>query len=73
MKQRESEASSSSDRLRAGDVSNPDSFKTRRAKVGGYQDYFDDAEVAAIAEFIDKTLDPRFGYCSSAARASESR
>jgi hypothetical protein len=73
MKQRETEASSSSDRLRAGDVSNPDSFKTRRAKVGGYQDYFDDAEVAAIAEFIDKTLDPRFGYCSSAVRASESR
>jgi alcohol sulfotransferase len=73
MKQRETEASSSSDRLRAGDVSNPDSFKTRRAKVGGYQDYFDDAEVAAIAEFIDKTLDPRFGYCTSAALASESR
>jgi Sulfotransferase domain len=73
MKQRETEASSSSDRLRAGDVSNPDSFKTRRAKVGGYQDYFDDAEVAAIDEFIDKTLDPRFAYCSNAARASESR
>jgi hypothetical protein len=62
MKQREAEASSSSDRLRAGDVANPDSFKTRRAKVGGWQDYFDDAEVEAIADNIDRTLDPRFGY-----------
>jgi hypothetical protein len=62
MKQRETEAASSSDRLRAGDVSNPDSFKTRRAKVGGWQDYFDDAEVEAIADVIDRTLDPSFGY-----------
>jgi sulfotransferase family protein len=72
MKQRESEASSSSDRLRAADVSNPDSFKTRRAKVGGYQDYFDDAQVEAIADYIDRTLDPRFGY-SRADRRSKAR
>jgi Sulfotransferase domain len=62
MKQREADAASSSGRLRAGDVENPDSFKTRRAKVGGYQDYFDDAEVAQIDDVIDKTLDARFGY-----------
>ena len=62
MKQRESDAASSSGRLRAADVDNPDSFKTRRAKVGGYQDYFDDAEVAAIDDVINKTLDVRFGY-----------
>jgi hypothetical protein len=72
MKQRESEASSSSDRLRAADVGNPDSFKTRRAKVGGYQDYFDDAQVEAIADYIDRTLDPRFGY-GRADRRSEAR
>jgi len=62
MKQRETDAASSSERLRAGDVDKPDSFKTRRAKVGGYQDYFDDAEMATIADVIDQTLDPRFGY-----------
>ncbi len=62
MKQRESDAASSSDRLRAGDVDNPDSFKARRAKVGGYHDYFDATEVAAIDHVIDTTLDPRFGY-----------
>jgi len=72
MRQREAEASSSSDRLRAGDVANPDSFKTRRAKVGGWQDYFDDAEVEAIADNIDRTLDPRFGY-RRADRANDAR
>jgi len=72
MKQREAEASSSSDRLRAADVDNPDSFKTRRAKVGGWQDYFDDAEVEAIADNIDTTLDPRFGY-RRADRANDAR
>ena len=72
MKQREAEATSSSDRLRAADVDNPDSFKTRRAKVGGWQDYFDDAEVEAIAENIDRTLDPRFGY-RRAERANAAR
>ena len=30
-------------RMRPGDKANPDSFKVRRAKVGGYRDYFDDA------------------------------
>ena len=72
MKQRETDAESSSDRLRAGDVSNPDSFKTRRAKVGGWQDYFDDVEVEAIADVIDRTLDPSFGY-GRADRRFESR
>jgi len=72
MKQREAEATSSSDRLRAADVGNPDSFKTRRAKVGGWQDYFDDAQVATIVETIDRTLDARFGY-GQPARAKDAR
>jgi len=68
MKQREADAASSSGRLRAADVSNPDSFKTRRAKVGGFQDYFDDAELSAIEDVIDKTLDRRFGYGAASSR-----
>jgi hypothetical protein len=68
MKQREAEAASSSGRLRAGDVGNPDSFKTRRAKVGGFQDYFDDVEVRAIEDVIEHTLDRRFGYGVAASR-----
>ena len=71
MKQREADAASSSGRLRAADVDNPDSFKTRRAKVGGYQDYFDDAQVAAIDEIINTTLDPRFGYRVERPRGEE--
>ena len=62
MKQREADAASDSDRLRAKDVDNPDSFKTRRGKVGGWQDYFDDAGVAEIEHRVSTTLDPMFGY-----------
>ena len=36
------------------DKSNPDSFKVRRAKVGGYRDYFDDAQVAEIDALVGR-------------------
>lgn len=62
MKQREAAEQSGSDRLRAADRDNPDSYKTRRAKVGGYVDYFDDDQIAEIEGFIRARLDDRFGY-----------
>ncbi len=62
MKKRESEGAGGSDRLTAGDKDNPDSFKTRRAKVGGYQDYLSAEEVQQMLDVIDRTLDPVFGY-----------
>ena len=47
--------------LHPGDVRDPESFKVRRGKVGGYQEYLsvEDQQYAAnaLAE-----LDPRFGY-----------
>lgn len=49
-------------RMAPGDKSNPNSFKVRRAKVGGYRDYFDDAQVARIETLIAERLDPSFGY-----------
>ncbi|MEI4233351.1 sulfotransferase domain-containing protein [Roseovarius sp. D22-M7] len=49
-------------RMAPGDRSNPDSFKVRRAKVGGYRDYFDDDEVRQIDAMMAETLDPVFGY-----------
>lgn len=49
-------------RLRAGDRSNPDSFKVRRAKVGGYRDYFDEAQQQTIETMIRERLLPGFGY-----------
>ena len=44
------------------DKDNPDSYKVRRAKVGGYRDYFTDEEVAAIDQRLAETLDPLFAY-----------
>lgn len=57
-------------RMRAKDTSNPDSFKVRRAKVGGWRDYFDDAQAAAVERRIEERLDPGFGYLASERRPS---
>jgi len=44
------------------DKDNPNSYKVRRAKVGGYRDYFSDEEVSAIDQQLADKLDPLFGY-----------
>lgn len=49
-------------RMQARDRDNPDSYKVRRAKVGGYRDYFDDGQVARIDELVQEKLSPVFGY-----------
>jgi len=49
-------------RMMPRDKDNPDSFKVRRAKVGGYCDYFTDDEVAAIDARLAATLAPLFNY-----------
>jgi hypothetical protein len=49
-------------RLKPGDKNNPDSYKVRRAKVGGYRDYFTDEEIAAIDANVSEHLDPALGY-----------
>jgi hypothetical protein len=49
-------------RVKAGDRKNPNSFKVRRAKVGGYRDYFDDQQVEVIDKLVEEGLDPVFGY-----------
>lgn len=45
-------------RLKARDVEDPDSYKVRRGKVGGYRDYFSEEEVARIDRFVDERLLP---------------
>ena len=40
----------------AKDASNPDSFKVRKAKVGGYRDYFDDAQVLEMQALVKPEL-----------------
>jgi hypothetical protein len=52
-------------RLTPRDRKNPDSFKVRRAKVGGYRDYFQDEELAVIERAVRATA-PVFGYGDAA-------
>ncbi|MCR9105669.1 MAG: sulfotransferase domain-containing protein [Gammaproteobacteria bacterium] len=49
-------------RMMPRDKDNPDSYKVRRAKVGGYRDYFSDEEVALIDARLRDTLDAYFKY-----------
>ena len=57
-------------RMRPRDRQNPQSFKTRRGKVGGYRDYFDDGEIAQIDRLVEEQLSPVFGYARPATRAA---
>jgi hypothetical protein len=53
-------------RVKPGDKDNPDSFKTRKAKVGGYRDYFTDAQCQQLEQMVAQ-LDPMFGYVAQSA------
>ncbi len=48
-------------RVKPGDENNPQSFKVRKAKVGGYRDYFTDEQCEALDAMVAE-LDPMFGY-----------
>lgn len=50
--------------LRPGKADDPDSFKVRRGKVGGYLDYLSRPDVAYLSRALER-LDPRFGYGST--------
>jgi hypothetical protein len=52
----------SGSRLAAGDPANPQSYKVRRAKVGGWRDDFPAEEVAAIDALLAARPVPPFGY-----------
>ena len=53
-------------RMAPGDRANPNSYKVRRAKVGGYRDYFDDQQVEAIDRLTEENLSPYYKYTSRA-------
>jgi hypothetical protein len=69
LKQKERENFYNNERLKARDPDDPDSFKVRRGKVGGYRDYFAADQLAAIDRFVDERLDPELGYQSSGSAA----
>ena len=48
-------------RVKPGDKDNPESFKVRKAKVGGYRDHFSAEQCAELDAMMDE-LDPMFGY-----------
>ncbi|MEE2675072.1 MAG: sulfotransferase domain-containing protein [Myxococcota bacterium] len=49
-------------RLTPADPDDPDSFKVRRGKVGGYTDYFDAEQVEEMESVVRAGLDSGFGY-----------
>ena len=55
----------SGSRVKAKDVNDPNTYKVRKAKVGGYRDYFDDDQVAELDAMVDSRLLPVFGYTSA--------
>ncbi len=55
----------SGQRLKPGDAANPDSFKVRRGKVGGWQDYLTEAEIAEVQAMVAARPGELFGYKSA--------
>jgi Sulfotransferase domain len=45
----------------------PESFKVRRAKVGGYRDYFTPEQTAELEALVAERLSPAFGYGTATA------
>jgi hypothetical protein len=59
----QSQAFGADDRKMApGDRSDVRSYKVRRAKIGGYRDYFTPAQVAEIDALVAERLSPGLGY-----------
>jgi Sulfotransferase domain len=53
------------------DPSDPESFKVRRAKVGGYRDYFSAEQTAELEQLVAERLSPAFGYGVAQATAGQ--
>jgi len=62
MRRREAARPADGTPLAAGRRGDPESFKTRRGKVGGYADYMQPEDVAWLQEKIRAELDPFYGY-----------
>jgi hypothetical protein len=57
----------SGSKLLPGDRNNPDSYKVRRGKVGGFSDYFNQDQVNNIEQLLKDTLQPVYGYTTKEA------
>ncbi|MGI9284088.1 MAG: sulfotransferase domain-containing protein [Pseudomonadales bacterium] len=58
----------SGSRMVAKDKNDPNTYKVRKAKVGGYKDYFDDAQLQILHKIVADQLHPMFNYDPAAAQ-----
>ena len=58
-------------RIVPGEAGNPESFKVRRGKVGGYRDYLSEAEAAELDGLVARRLSSVFGYDGSPERTEQ--
>jgi hypothetical protein len=49
-------------RMQSGDVKDPNSFRTRKGKVGGYIEEMSPSDVAYVTSMVKEKLDPDLGY-----------
>lgn len=62
LKQKEQNNFFRNTRLAPRNADDPDSYKVRRAKVGGYRDYFNDEQISAMESYLFKHLSKHYGY-----------
>ena len=53
-------------RLKPPEDDNPEGFKVRRGKVGGYVDYFSEDDTAFVNDYLERELDDFYGAYKSA-------
>ncbi len=58
--------------LKLRNPKDPESFKVRRAKIGGYRDYFTPEQVTELEALMQDGLSPTFGYTSSGSMRPDS-
>ena len=71
MKKIEAKDAFNSGRLRATDPKDPNSYKVRRGKVGGYKDYLGPSDIEYVDGLINERLDRYFGYGPLVAETEE--
>ena len=62
MKQMETKQTLSGGRVKPVKKDDPNTYKVRKAKVGGYRDYFNPEQIAQIDALLKERLDPVFAY-----------
>ena len=62
LKEKEASDFFNNSRLQARDAGNPDSFKVRRGKSGGFRDYLTPEQISWVESQTAAKLDKRFGY-----------